>query len=33
MILSLMERDAPVLNSFHVENGQSSKEELVLIDG
>ena len=33
LILSLMERDAPVLNSFHVENGQSSKEELLLIDG
>lgn len=33
LILSLMERDAPVLNAFHVENGQSSKEELVLIDG
>lgn len=33
LILSLMERDTPVLNSFHVENGQSSKEELVLIDG
>ena len=33
LILSLMERDAPVLNSFHVENGQSSKEDLVLIDG
>ena len=33
LILSLMERDAPVLNAFHVENGQSSKEDLVLIDG
>lgn len=31
LILSLMERESPVLNSFHIENGLSDKEELVLI--
>ena len=32
LILSLMDRDAPVLNAFHVENGTSSKEELLITD-
>lgn len=30
MILSLMDRDNPVLNSFHIENNTSQKEELVI---
>ncbi|MBR1796513.1 MAG: M67 family metallopeptidase [Clostridiales bacterium] len=32
LILSLMDRSNPVLNSFHVENGESTKEELIFID-
>ncbi|MBR1442417.1 MAG: M67 family metallopeptidase [Firmicutes bacterium] len=28
MILSLMEKDNPVINSFHIENNNSEKEEL-----
>ncbi|MGN0662072.1 MAG: M67 family metallopeptidase [Faecalibacterium sp.] len=32
LILSLADREAPVLNSFHVENGVSSKEELLLLE-
>lgn len=32
LILSLMDIEKPVLNSFHVENGISTKEELILID-
>ena len=31
LILSLMDDDNPVLNSFHVENGISSKEELEIV--
>ena len=30
MILSLMNRDEPVLNSFHIEGTDSTKEELVI---
>ena len=30
MILSLMDRDNPVLNSFHIEGDESSKEELII---
>ncbi|MBR1392247.1 MAG: M67 family metallopeptidase [Ruminococcus sp.] len=30
LILSLMDREAPVLNSFHVENNEASREELVI---
>ena len=30
MILSLMNRDEPVLNSFHIEGTDSAKEELVI---
>ena len=30
-ILSLMDKDNPVLNSFHVENGISTPEELVIL--
>lgn len=30
MILSLMDRDNPVLNSFHIEGDESCKEELVI---
>lgn len=30
LILSLMEQDNPVLNSFHIEGSQSDKEELVI---
>lgn len=30
LILSLMDRDAPVLNSFHVENNEATREELVI---
>lgn len=30
LILSLMDKENPVLNSFHVENGISQKEELVI---
>lgn len=30
MILSLQNEDEPVLNSFHVENNVSSKEELII---
>lgn len=31
MILSLMDIDSPVINSFHVENNESSKEDLHII--
>ena len=31
MILSLMDAQAPVLNSFHVERGQASREELQVL--
>ena len=31
MILSLMDARAPVLNSFHVERGQASREELQVL--
>lgn len=31
LILSLQDRDAPVLNSFHIENGEAEKEELVYV--
>lgn len=30
MILSLMDKENPVLNSFHIENNESSKENLVI---
>ena len=30
MILSLMERDNPVLNSFHIEGDEAGKEELMI---
>lgn len=30
MILSLMNKDEPVLNSFHIEGADSTKEELVI---
>ena len=30
MILSLMDADNPVLNSFHIEGNESTKEELVI---
>lgn len=30
MILSLMERDNPVLNSFHIEEDEATKEELII---
>lgn len=30
LILSLMEQDNPVLNSFHIEGNQSEKEELII---
>lgn len=30
MILSLMERDNPVLNSFHIEGDEASREELII---
>ncbi len=30
MILSLMNKDEPVLNSFHIEGTDSAKEELVI---
>ncbi|MBE6022638.1 MAG: M67 family metallopeptidase [Cellulosilyticum sp.] len=32
MILSLMDYDNPVLNSFHIANNISEKEELIIID-
>lgn len=32
LILSLMDDSHPVLNSFHVENGISTKEDLVILD-
>ncbi len=32
LILSLMDEKAPVLNSFHVEGGVSTKEELVILE-
>jgi proteasome lid subunit RPN8/RPN11 len=32
LILSLMEQDNPVLHSFHIENGVSEKEELVILN-
>ena len=31
LILSLMDREHPVLNSFHVEGGEASKEELLVV--
>ena len=31
LILSLMQPDEPVLNSFHVENGISTKEEFEIL--
>ena len=31
LILSLMEPENPVLNAFHVENGEVRKEELIII--
>ena len=30
MILSLMDRDDPVLNSFHIEGDEATKEELII---
>ena len=30
LILSLMEQDNPVLNSFHIEGNQTEKEELII---
>lgn len=30
LILSLMEQDHPVLNSFHIEGSQAEKEELII---
>ncbi len=30
LILSLMDRNAPILNSFHVENSEADTEELVI---
>lgn len=30
MILSLMEREKPVLNSFHIEGDEATKEELII---
>ena len=32
MILSLMDRDNPVLNSFHIEGDEATKEELIIKD-
>ena len=32
LILSLMEEDKPVLNSFHIEKGQVTKEELSIVE-
>lgn len=32
LILSLMDGENPVLNSFHIENGEVSKEELSIVD-
>ncbi len=32
LILSLMEADHPVLNSFHIEKGEVTKEEIVYVD-
>ena len=32
LILSLMEEDSPVLNAFHVENGEVRKEELEILE-
>ena len=32
MILSLMDRENPVLNSFHIEGELSEKEELVITE-
>lgn len=32
LILSLMEEDKPVLNSFHIEKGQVTREELIIIE-
>ncbi len=31
LILSLMDKSAPVLNSFHIENNESEKEELIIV--
>lgn len=33
LILSLMDDDNPVLNSFHVENGVSTKEDFEIVEG
>lgn len=33
LILSLMDENAPVLNAFHVENGEVRKEELEILEG
>ncbi len=33
LILSLMDESQPVLNSFHVENGVSTKEDLQVVEG
>lgn len=33
LILSLMDENQPVLNSFHVENGVSTKEDLQVVEG
>lgn len=32
LILSLMDIENPVLNSFHIENGTSTKEEIIFTD-
>lgn len=32
LILSLMDRSRPVINSFHVENGLSAAEELTIVE-
>lgn len=32
LILSLMDRNNPVLNSFHIENNEAEKEELIIAE-
>lgn len=32
LILSLMEEDKPVLNSFHIEKGQVTREKLIIVE-
>ena len=32
LILSLMEEDKPVLNAFHVENGEVRREDLEILE-